>query len=67
MSAVATTDDSQAGTDLQKVDRVIEVVDLVADANDTDAEAVLQATLSRVRRRDFKREGVSDDARQTDS
>jgi hypothetical protein len=54
-----------AGTDLEKVDRVIEIVDLVADANDADPEAVLQASLSRVRRREYETE--VNDARQTDS
>ena len=65
---MATTDSPDNGTDLEKVDRVIEIVDLVADTNDADAEAVLQATLSRVRRRDFDPQEVTDDdARQTES
>jgi len=64
---MATTDSPDRGTDLEKVDPVIEIVDLVADRNDTDAEDVLKATLSRVRRRDFDSQEVTDDdARQTE-
>jgi len=38
-------------TDLERVSRVVDVADLVADAEDANAEAVLIAALGKVRKR----------------
>ena len=42
---------SQQQTDLDRVSRVVDVADLVADAEESEPEDVLMAALSKVRRR----------------
>lgn len=46
------TTSEEVATDLDRVQPVVEMVDLVADREDTDPEAVAQAALAKVRRRE---------------
>jgi len=46
------THDAAEESDFEKVERVVEIVDLVADANDADPKDVLHATFGKIRRRD---------------
>jgi hypothetical protein len=41
----------QQATELQKVDRVVDVIDLVADDQDADPDDVACAALSKIRKR----------------